>query len=336
MREEANGIVQDLQLATGKPLTNQQIQLVIDLYKHHYGKPNYINAVKNAYLSKHMTSLDGESMLQFRQQYLKEIVTSEPLSTIIRDEAADPSTLRAIRNENLDYTQKTFLHIDSFKSSQRIPNGFQLPFSDVGISARFVGDIINIHSIQLSPFNCPLELANFYNTIYIEIEEFKSQAYYNNNIRYHFIATTSPNGLTLRARLQDSDSSIFIFNKVISRPTTLTFRFYSPDSEILLAPPIIPVAWASAASVTPTVFTSSNHGLTTGDFVYFNNITLPDAAVVSAINSINGHLITVVDANNFSIVLPTSLIDPIIWTATNPNATVQIASRRFLLQLVLS
>lgn len=184
----------------------------------------------------------------------------------------------------------------------------------------YVQDTIKqIIRLQLFPFWLPISnpLDIFYNKIRIYVKEFWDAGVSTEflgssqtdvvNEKYHFefdIETITPTRIFLKPV-----QPFYNFNKPIARIETISMSFYNPFNEIIFDDM---EGIFTVTNAVNTVFTSTiNHNLTTGDLVYILNFNSTDTSVNIIINSIKGHIITVLNSTSFTIDVDTLLLLPV-------------------------
>ena len=343
-KEEASGIINDLQIYLRRPLMKNESSIVISLYKKLYGTRNYISIIKEKFLNAIAKTDTNTSLREFKDNYMQEIIGTEAQKILCRSkDYSSYKTGKILRPETQKYV---FLHLDSFYKVESVLNGFRMNFNDFtgnsGVS--FVGDVLNINQLRLSAFNVPItsQFNNFYKTVYVEVEEFRSQSHKMPGVdrRYHFVCAVSIFSNYIRLIPQE-DFYYYDFIKPFARPNTLTIRFHNPDIPILSIKDEFDVTWITNIPSTSVEFqTSISHNLTTADNVYFCNINLKasiDPNIQSEIEDLEGHSITVTSSNTFTIALTPSNITTVEWNNAHAIAnlvpTVKSGANRIIMQL---
>jgi hypothetical protein len=136
-------------------------------------------------------------------------------------------------------------------------------------------------------------------------------------IRYNTQASSGLNYL----QTEDFHDGIIKFNKPITEINTLSLSFSDPSNKITIPADVITCTFTTYILTTLTITTSTNHNLTSGNFICFNEFTtndpLTDKDAINLINSNNGVSVNVISDTSFSIDSGTTITAPLT------NLTIQ-------------
>jgi hypothetical protein len=131
-------------------------------------------------------------------------------------------------------------------------------------------------------------------------------------IRYD---TQSSAGLNY-LQTEDFHDGIIKFNKPITEINTLSLSFSDPSNKITIPADVITCTFTQYVGRNMTITTSTNHNLSTGNYICFNNFTtnnpLADKTAINYMNNNNGVNITVISATSFIIDSGTAITSPIL------------------------
>lgn len=168
-------------------------------------------------------------------------------------------------------------------------------------------EVSNIIGIQLHKFSIPsVALAdNIYNRISILFENLPSPMVGREGRKYHFMCTTDktdPNFIELTPIKEQ-----FNFNTPIKEISGLDVSFASPLQRFSFGTDEFS---ATATDLNPTEFTATNHGLQSNNLAFILDYDTTDSsgdiAKINEVNSDNGHSVTYIDDNTFSVQVDTS------------------------------
>lgn len=179
-----------------------------------------------------------------------------------------------------------------------------------------IGNIRDIIAIRVFPIRIPYNsnADNEYNRISLFIQEFSAQSFIaHENRRFHFMFRPVVFDRWISLETADFNDGYYRFRNPITRIETLTLTFGSPLEQITFDTDRMNAYILDAGYSTITTFnTVSPHNLETGDTVIISNFSTlnnsTDNVFVSAINRTNGHIITYIDVDTFSIDVDSSSI----------------------------
>ncbi len=177
-------------------------------------------------------------------------------------------------------------------------------------SVNAIGDIQNITAMRIYPVRIPYNAAadNEYNRVSLFIQEFSAQSFLaQENRRFHFMFNISVSDRWIELNPQNFNDGFFRFRNPIARLETLTISFGAPLDRVVFDTDRMNMSINSVTGfgTTTEITTVSNHNLETGDFVFITGFTthnsISDSAVINAINSTSGNIITFTGPTTFTI-----------------------------------
>jgi hypothetical protein len=214
-------------------------------------------------------------------------------------------------------------------------------------SVNFLGDIQNITSVRVSPFSIPYvaQADNAYKRITMYIQEFSAQSVIAQESRqYHFMFQTSVRDRYIDLGLPRDVDGIYRFRNPISRIDSLNISFGSPLQVISFD---LDRRNMLLTSYTPLIkFQSTDpHNLETGDLVYITFFTTAnpfgptDTNIISAVNNLNGVIVTYVSDTEITIDVDAAALyvasPPGTVSVTNTSLIVNGAGTTFLTTFVV-
>lgn len=218
--------------------------------------------------------------------------------------------------------------------------------STVQGSTNFVGEIQNIVSVRVYPFQIPYtaQADNSYKRVTMYIQEFSAQAVVaQENRNYHFMFETSVRDRYIDLLLPRDTDGIYRFRNPITRLDSVNISFGSPLQQITFDSDRRTMLVTNYGT-TMNFQSTDPHNLETGDLVYIsffstaNPLALIDSNVISQVNNVNGQIITYVDSTNFTINVNASQLSytgPGTISVTNGSTTVTGAATTFLTNFVV-
>jgi hypothetical protein len=203
--------------------------------------------------------------------------------------------------------------------------------NDNNSSVNVIGNMRDIIAMRIYPFRIPYTslLDNKYKRISVLIDEMSSQAFVAHEQRkFHFMLETNIDSNFLNLSTDKFNDGHFYFEKPITTLEKISISFGNPLEQVNfnLDRCNYKVDNISIAPLTKiTTFYTNNidlfsHNLSNGDKVYLSGyrVGLVDPIlseqvqinnkIQQDINNVNGYVINIIDNNNFSINLDTSLI----------------------------
>jgi hypothetical protein len=225
------------------------------------------------------------------------------------------------------FTEQSSVDINKFSW-----NYVQKSQSTIDGSVNIIGNTRDIVALRIFPFRIPYTKSadNKYQRISVFIEELGSQSFIGHEQRkFHFMLNSVVDTEFIDVGTDLDDQSYFWFEKPITTLDTLTISFGNPLEPIVFERDR-DFCGIDYFSITPLtqITTEKNHNLSNGDRVYFTNFNvgavnplLIDQVIINeniknTINSISGHLVTVINSTQFSIPVDTSNIQ-------NPIANIR-------------
>lgn len=205
--------------------------------------------------------------------------------------------------------------------------------STVQGSTNAVGDIQNIVSVRVFPFQMPYVAAadNAYKRVTMYIQEFSAQSVIaQENRNYHFMFETEVKDRYINLNLPRSVDGIYKFATPITRLDSVNISFGSPLEQISFDNDRRNML-AQTYSTTTTFVSTEPHNLETGDRVYITNFTttnplaLIDSNLISIINRSIGHIATYINDTTVDIDVNTSQLKftgPGTISATNGSTAI--------------
>jgi hypothetical protein len=225
-------------------------------------------------------------------------------------------------------------------------------------SVNIVGNVRDIISIRVYPFRIPYVTSadNKYARISVFIEELGSQAFIAHEQRkYHFMLRSVIDSDFIDLETDKFNDGFFHFEKPITTLNTLTVSFGSPLEQVTFENDRswcgidyfvdAPLTRITTYTNSPVGSSIQPHNLSNGDRVYFElfDVGFINPALVeqdrlnqlvkSTINREEGFLITVVDANNFTIPFDSTIIQNPI---TDIRFRVFFGSKRIFIPMELT
>ena len=212
-------------------------------------------------------------------------------------------------------------------------------------SVNMIGNTRDIIAIRVHPFRIPYtETAdNRYSRISMLINELTGQsfiAHENRNFHFMFKTTIDSEFIDLEAEVFNG---YFKFEKPITTLNTITLSFGNPLEQIIFDRDRDVCTFDYISNAPDTLITTEkDHDLSNGDRVYISNFdvgSVPPALIQqneinqrikSEINKKNGHLVTVVSSNQFTIPFDSSNIQNPI---TNLASNVYYGSKRIFIPI---
>jgi hypothetical protein len=211
-------------------------------------------------------------------------------------------------------------------------------------SVNIIGNVRDIIGLRILPFRIPYSTTadNAYARISVFIEELSAQSYIAHEGRkFHFMMNATIDSDFIILDVANYADSYFWFERPITALSTLTISFGNPIEPIVFERDrdFCGFDYFSIAPLTQ-ITTEQPHNLQNGDRVYFTNFktasinpilysaVILDQNITTQINSVNGHLITIINSTQFSISVDTSQIQSPIANLRNK---VYYGSKRFFL-----
>lgn len=201
--------------------------------------------------------------------------------------------------------EDTYLYFDSDakeSTAEDLANGI-LRYSIVKLNQN--NPLKNIIEMQLGNFYIPeittganFPLYFFYKRVNILIEEMKTRSIRaQDDVLFHFEMDVQPSGIA-NLLTPAANEGKFIFRQPFRDITSITFRFRAPIKPVVFEQDIFEftaIVGTSPARIT----TTQPHGLTIASLVsiFCRNFTSDVGNIDPLINSVDGHLVTVIDAN---------------------------------------
>lgn len=232
----------------------------------------------------------------------------------------------------LDSRYRIFLEQSDENISKFRWNYIQKSQSTINGSVNVIGNVRDIIGFRIYPIRIPYVTSadNNYARISVFIEELASQAFIAHEGRkFHFMmnSTIDSSFINLEA---DVYNGYFWFERPITTLETITLSFGNPLEPIVFERDRDFCSF-NYFIINPftQITTEKEHNLQNGDRVYFTNFNvgtvnpvLVDQIIInnkikSEINNVGGHLVTVIDPKNFSILVNSSQIQ-------NPIADLRV------------
>lgn len=206
------------------------------------------------------------------------------------------------------------------------------------------GRIRNIIGMRLYPIRITAnyDISQQKNSLYsLLIDEFSMQAFSGWDRKFHFMLKKTPYFDVLSsqvaiaaAELTPLNNGWFWFNRPITDINSFTLSLGNPLEPINIPVAEILLRLDRITTGVTTVFNCDrSHGFTTGDTIRITGFTtgdpITDAAVIEAMNDVDGYAITVVDLVSFSIAVDTSTVTP----ATIGNILIANESIRIIIHI---
>jgi hypothetical protein len=235
-----------------------------------------------------------------------------------------------------EYYQKQILEFNSrYKSKD--PNAtseFRFAVSSTGARAlglvRALDEITNIRSMKIFPFSIPYntQADSYFGRIGLHIKELSQGVRTFNAKDFHFNFKTTVNGNRI-----DLEPVIDTFNfpQVIYQLTDATLVFRNQYNEVLFdAGEIDQATFTDLGAGVMEVNSVNQHNLSTGDLVAFENFTFGGVLTVQDNELVReqGHFITVVDANRFTVNVDMSTSLP-----PDDNWNIVLVSKQFIIDI---
>jgi len=183
----------------------------------------------------------------------------------------------------------------------------------------YIGAIRDIVSIKVYPFRIPYpsdgSADNGFKQINLLFEEFNNQAFIDVGRRFHIVFQVTVDANWINLVPYRNNDGVFRFEKPLTDINKLTISFGSPTTIINFDADRLPCTFIYGA-ITTVVFTT-DHNLTAGDTISFNNFTTADPAtdlaVINEMNQAAGHIISNVVPLTFTIPVDTTTITPVLF-----------------------
>lgn len=206
-------------------------------------------------------------------------------------------------------------------------------------SANTYGTIRDIISLRVMPIRIPYlaDADTDLQRVSMYIEELAPQGYVaHENRRFHFLFSVETSGNWMNLYAPDYNDGYYHFDDPVTRLDSFTISFGSPLEPLVFDPDRAKYTIVYGALVT-TITTDIDHNIITGDVVHFSDFTttnpVADAEIISIINRSQGHHITFVANNVFTI--------PINSAGTNPvppgvNVNVYFDAKRLIIPMEIT
>ena len=260
--------------------------------------------------------MDGSEYFDMHENLKKYIgTTSESnVSNSIFD------TLNKIPKDYMGLTRTCYFLLDSrYRNTESTSNKFIWDYANSKTqqngSVNILGDIRDIISISIHSFRIPsCRYSNYHKRITVLIHEFSAQSFIaHENRKFHFSLPYLVDNNFLDVNNLDKHYK-YHFEKPFTTIPSITVSFGNPLRLINLDDDS-GKCFADYVSISPLteITTQTPHNINTNDLVFFSNFNAGarDTILKNAINHESGFIITVINANKFSINYNTSgIIDP--------------------------
>jgi hypothetical protein len=202
-----------------------------------------------------------------------------------------------------------------------------------------IGKIISMRVRER--FKVPLaeEILNDRSLVSMEIRELRAQSMLSNEHQAaHFLFESSADTSGKFAILDPGDADEFEFSDIFNILDYITISFGNPWTRIEFDTDFLTATYTIAAGVA-TFTTPSNHNLSTGQRVFFEDFstgdTDADANVIAQVNRDSGHIVSVPGGSNTTFTLPDVSFTGVTADGSNISNVI-FDARRFFVPLEFS
>jgi hypothetical protein len=195
-----------------------------------------------------------------------------------------------------------------------------------------VGSLEDIISMKIYQLIMPYDLndVNQQSRISVLIKEFETQSsIVSESIKYHFVGRYIQPVGSIRSRLHFEDNK-YDFYTPFKFVDTFTVQFKMPDVPIELHNDILPATFTYG---NPTVLNMPTHYTRTGHYVYIEGFNtddpVADAAIITLMNQLDGHVCTRLSDTTLSIAVDTTTVTPTVGL----SVSVYLGSQRIIIPI---